>query len=804
MKKIAIAFLSLIFLILAAIVIIPLVVDVDKYRPQIITAANERINGKLELGKLSLSLWGQIRVDVAGVGLLDRNGKKILGVQDAYFHVPFSSILSGSPVLTFKMNEPEIHVIKNKAGKMNVMELVKESTAAPSQGVAGKPGVGGSKEPTALPGIVTRARLGVELRNAKLTYHDELTALDTKMRNLNLVLKDVSLSRPTVLEFWADLDTKMGQTLTVRGPARMDGRIQPTITQNKLDHVAVTAQLNLDGLDIVMPGTFEKKKGVAANGELSILASPQEAKVEKFDFKFFNAEIHAAGTAKIAEPASIHLSIQSNEIQLKPWVELLPMLKEYQLGGSAQFDAKAQGPSDKLGYEAQFKVVGLTAAAGKLKAQPRIDAIAHIVTDQMDRFQLTMKAPGNEFSINGKVQSFTHPRADFEVTSSGMDLDQLIEFPKTPAKAEAPAAPGQKPVAPSPNPAVPVVDQDAAMDPLRANPMAATSSAIIRMNLKKIKVRDIVISDIGGKLFFGNPAGGPSSDLSAGIEGFGMKVWGGTIQASFATLLRPKAPTYKFSAKIAGLDLKQAVSSQMALFKNTLYGKASFDANGEGASFNPDPAIARLKMKGNLRVEQATFASIDVGKMTVEALNQAVEKIAEKLPQAKGKGVTPLPGRESKYDLVSSDFSIADGVFTAPNFFAKAAPNQGVDIKGSTTVGLKDKSLKTQWEIIDTYNLTHAKDLSIEQAGVKIDHLLAEGNNPVRFPVSAACTLTQPCYSYTQVPEYLAGIALANVSRAVSGKAKAEVQKKAQELIQKASPEVQDKLKGIGKKLFGG
>ena len=46
-----------------AALIVPLVVDVDKYRPQIQEATNQKINGSLELGKLKLSLWGQIRIE---------------------------------------------------------------------------------------------------------------------------------------------------------------------------------------------------------------------------------------------------------------------------------------------------------------------------------------------------------------------------------------------------------------------------------------------------------------------------------------------------------------------------------------------------------------------------------------------------------------------------------------------------------------------------------------------------------------------------------------------------------------------
>src|SRR3954469_23274715 len=98
-KKILIAIGALFALFIAAAIAVPLFVDVDKYRPQIVGKANEYLNGKLELGKLSLSLWGQVKVGIDGLKITDAKGTQVMGVKDAFFHMPFSSILTGSPSL---------------------------------------------------------------------------------------------------------------------------------------------------------------------------------------------------------------------------------------------------------------------------------------------------------------------------------------------------------------------------------------------------------------------------------------------------------------------------------------------------------------------------------------------------------------------------------------------------------------------------------------------------------------------------------------------------------------------------------
>jgi len=129
MKKLVTLFGAFVFLLLAAIVVLPFVVDVDQYRPEIVEYANNKINGKLSLGKLKLSLWGQIRINVAGVKISDRRGTELLSVEDAYFHIPFSSIFSGHPVATLKMIRPSVNLIKNTAGKLNILDIMKVNSS---------------------------------------------------------------------------------------------------------------------------------------------------------------------------------------------------------------------------------------------------------------------------------------------------------------------------------------------------------------------------------------------------------------------------------------------------------------------------------------------------------------------------------------------------------------------------------------------------------------------------------------------------------------------------------------------------
>jgi hypothetical protein len=492
----------------------------------------------------------------------------------------------------------------------------------------------------------------------------------------------------------------------------------------------------------------------------------------------------------------LEYQIRSNDIDFSGWSKLIPMLREYELKGQGSFSAQASGPTERLQYQAQVDAKDLSAKAPKLKAIPVMQFSMKVVTDQVEELVFSMKAPGNDLRVKGKVISFTTPRAEFTVSSSGLDFDQLFVLPPLKSKENVAAESATSSAAKGTvAPKAPVADYDSMLEPLRSNEMASKVTATMDFNLASLKFYDVKMTSIQGRMRFQN--------LIAALEKASLGVWDGTVRSDFAFDLKPKAPHYRYSLQVADLSLQKAVDSQFALLKNTVLGSANFSMQGTGVSFNQDAAMKNLEAKGSWSVKEATFATMDIGKVAVEAINGAIGKVASKIPGVKDRLLSAPSSRETRYESIGASFTISKGDFKMPDFVAKAKSNGGIDVKGTTEVALSDGyPLKAKWEFIDTYNFTHARDLSIDQAGVKVDNLFAEGNNPVRFPVTVGCKAVDPCFSYTEVPEYLAGVALSKMTKAAGKKVEAAVTKKAEEVVEgivgkKASPQVKKALKGL-------
>ena len=181
------------------------------------------------------------------------------------------------------------------------------------------------------------------------------------------------------------------------------------------------------------------------------------------------------------------------------------------------------------------------------------------------------------------------------------------------------------------------------------------------------------------------------------------------------------------------------------------------------------------------------------------AVNKSITKIGEKVPGIGGKTVTVPGNADSKYEVMSSNFTMAGGFLEAPNFIAKAAQKRGIDIKGYTKMGLVDESLDAKWELIDSQKMLPPVNAAV--AGKQINNVLAKGDNdPLILPIDVGCKWSSPCTNYGKVPEYLASVAAGRVAKAAGDVAKS----KAQEAVQKAvGDKAPDVIKNGLKGLFG-
>lgn len=758
--------LSLMAFFMACIVFIPMIVQVDQYRPQIVQWANQRLNGQLELGKLELSLWGGVEVHVSGLKALDTKNQEILSVTEMVLDFPLWTLLKGEPQVTFRMEAPQIQLGRTENQSWNILSLWKsaEPSAKEPEHSAG--------QKILLPGLLARSRLHLAIQNAKIQIQDPTMRLNTKIEGVQIQVRDLSLERPSLLEVRAGLQTQLFGDLQIQGPIAFTSQIQPELEGSKFKRLRLSLQGNFDSLDIKKGALFHKKPGIRMQIVSQIQWDPQRFQFEDLVFYFHQASVRAQGELiNQPPPASplLQFGINSNEISLASLGEILPSLSSNMgLGGTFNFAAQLSGPVKEIQTKGQGELKDL--GTPKIKASGKI----LLEGERLSTQNLVVQVAETPVSVQLSAQSIAKPKIECVVRAKTIDLDRLMG---TTAQTGGPTQ-----------------DPDQLLLPLKSMGLLMTSTATLDLQIERLRSHGVDLNRLEMKASF--------AKLVAKLETLQTQVWGGKVQAKGIADLSQSPPLYSFDASTKAVDLGQASQSQLQLLKNTFRGKLDSALNGKGSSLNPEKMKKSLQLQGQFKVTEATFATIDVSKMVSEAINKSIDRAAETVPALKGKRVGSVGKTTVPYELISGRFSLKDGKFNAPDFRAISKPNKGVDLEGATTVDIVTYDLLAKWRVIDRYDLTQARQISVDVGGIRVEHVLAKGNDPVTFPVTVKGKATAPEFDYAEAPEYFAGVLLHNLGEAGKKRAEQELKQKAGEALKRvteqAPAEVKDALKRFG------
>ena len=267
---------SLVVIIIAAILIIPRVVDVQKYKPilekKIAEASGRRFSVSDDL-RLSLFPW-------AGVSFSDLHLGNVKGFKEKDFvevksfevRIKLLPLLSKDiQVKKFILNEPRIVLVKNKDGRVN-WELPQKTTEPKKDEKVPV----GKISPTGLP-ISDLTVEDFSIKNGMVLWIDHAAETRKQISDINLTLQEVSLDRPVQLKFSAVLDS---QPLSIQGSfgpvskGLQEGSVSMDLSLTALNELTMRLKGVLENM-AVTPGVeldlevaeFSPRKMVAALGQ---------------------------------------------------------------------------------------------------------------------------------------------------------------------------------------------------------------------------------------------------------------------------------------------------------------------------------------------------------------------------------------------------------------------------------------------------------------------------------------------------------------------------------------------------------
>ena len=274
LKWVAIVVGGLAVVIIAAMLIIPMFIDVQKYKPVLENKVAEATGRPFTVGddlKLSLFPWAGISFSDLRLGNTDGfSEKEFVNVKSFEVRVKLLPLISKEvEIKRFVVEEPRIVLIKNKKGRGNWEQPKQQQkqTGAPQPGTGGAGG---------LP--INALTVGnFSISNGSALWIDQTTDTRKEVKNINLLLTDVSLDKPVQVKFTGELDNKplaIEGTVGPVGSGLEKGVVPLDLSLNALKQLAMKLKGNLEnpattpGVDLdITVEEFSPRELVAALGQ---------------------------------------------------------------------------------------------------------------------------------------------------------------------------------------------------------------------------------------------------------------------------------------------------------------------------------------------------------------------------------------------------------------------------------------------------------------------------------------------------------------------------------------------------------
>jgi uncharacterized protein involved in outer membrane biogenesis len=672
----------------AAALVLPRLLDPERYRPRVQQMLTDLTGRKVTVGPMRLHVFPVPGITAEGF---------TLGEDPAFGTEPFLSagridarvrlmplFSSTLDVLSFDIDKPVAHLHRSASGKFNLASLMEKAgsgSGAPAPAAQASAGISVRIE---------RFRLvdgSVDLADDAIAP-GATTRIDA--RGIELTLSDLSTTSPVGISLHLELSGS--------GKAAVDGRLGPapksasagwpidahvtvtnfsggaaapylaaasgvrlaggsldldaTLTGSAPEELAVAGKVTLKALQL-SPSAGGAHKSLPLDGlvELDATLTPTETRLRKADVRLGNAAVTLSGAlTDLKGKPQADLRAVASKVAFKDVAPLLslsgPLLPPgLAMKGELALDATAKGPLDD---PAGMAIHGTATVAGFEYSDPSVKAPVKDIAAQLalsgDRVDLRgLSASLGRSRVTGTcaISHFARPTIDVELVVPLLDVDEILSFLPSGGGASGAAA-GATP---------------------SSSPMLRELTVHGTLAVNEAKAMNLKLT--GAKAHLEVEGG------EARLTAIQAMLYGGTLAGNVTAGLVDAGPPFSMAAKVQGVDFNGLCSDFSKDLAGLIYGtlETSLDVKGRGL----DSQALRDHLTGSASL------SLRKGKLSSFGF---LKQLAEVLEAAGGRGVGKA---ETPFDSLTGTFAIAGGR-AATQDLRLDSPDLGINGKGS--VGL--------------------------------------------------------------------------------------------------------------------
>lgn len=406
LKRIILVVIILFVLLLAGVFIFLKTLDVNRYKTQIVAAANSALNRTVDFKTIDLkpSLSHGVRFAINGVSISESSAfgsGDFFNVDEVFVSVNVLSYIMKREIAVTKVQikSPRVTIIRDKDGQINAQTIGTPPAENPDKNTAGAPAqTSPAAKPAELPAVFVDT---VEITGGEVTVIDRTFDPEMKVSvsQASLMVNGFSLSAPFKVSFGAAVFGSQ-ENIRVDGKARFDPKTSAvTLSQfsfkTDLDKISFATIRQLPVIPQNVP--FPEVLGGQFNLTIKELAAgPQGLTSINADIKFENGKVAVKEVAPGVSFAASKINVGvtgftlTNPFQWNVSAAYLNDQPNINVQGKALFDMMSQsirlsGVSVTTDLSS-YSLDQLRAAVSMLKDQPLPDKLAGNIRLDLNEF----------------------------------------------------------------------------------------------------------------------------------------------------------------------------------------------------------------------------------------------------------------------------------------------------------------------------------------------------------------------------------------------------------------------------------
>jgi len=231
-KTILIFLSSVVVLVLAAVVILPFIIDVNDYKSEIENVVKEKTGRTLTIeGELNLSVFPWLGISTGAIKLSNAEGfseQNFAAIKASEVKVKLLPLFSKSvEVNTVVLKGLELHLAKNKQGTSNWDDLINKDQSP--QAKIAKETDNKAKESETGSVLAALAIGGLDIENAQLSWDDQQAGKKLVVKDLNLKVGAVAFNKPIAIKLsflFEGSEPKLTERLSLSTQLTLDKALQ--------------------------------------------------------------------------------------------------------------------------------------------------------------------------------------------------------------------------------------------------------------------------------------------------------------------------------------------------------------------------------------------------------------------------------------------------------------------------------------------------------------------------------------------------------------------------------------------------